>query len=343
MNQVISKKKLILKISICLLGLVIVMSLCAGIGDKKISLRKAFGTASAEPGENIDYEILFYIRLPRILLAAMVGAALACSGAALQAILRNPLAEPYILGISSGAGLGVIIAILSGLSWTIWAGSPVALFALTGALCTVWLVWWIGSLAVKSEPTNLLLAGVVVNAFFSAMIMFLTSIAKSDQLQSTVFWLMGNITEKDPLTLRLGAGAILGGIIALFALSNRLNVITFGDDQARAMGINPAATRFVAFAVAAFITAIAVSLSGLIGFVGLIVPHAVRLVFGPDHRQLLPIAALTGAGFLVCADTIARTVIAPAQLPVGVITAIAGGPFFLILLAKYSRRLGYLK
>ncbi|HDZ69444.1 MAG TPA: iron ABC transporter permease, partial [Phycisphaerales bacterium] len=181
------------------------------------------------------------------------------------------------------------------------------------------------------------------NAFFSAVIMFLTSIANSEQLRSTIYWLMGNITEKDWLVLWVSTCCILGGIIGLFSLCHKLNVLTFGEDDAKALGVKTSKTRVAAFGFAAFITAIAVSLSGLIGFVGLIVPHGVRLVFGPDHRQLLPLSAIIGSIFLVIADTLARTIVAPAQLPVGVITAIAGGPFFLVLLAKYSRKVSWLK
>jgi iron complex transport system permease protein len=215
--------------------------------------------------------------------------------------------------------------------------------AFAGALGTVWLVWFIGHFTGKSQVTSLLLAGVVINAFFSAVIMFLTSIAKSDQIHSTIFWLMGNITEKSLSVLSVSAGCILAGIFALFCISQRLNVLTLGEDEAKGLGIDTAKTKVVAFGFAAFITAIAVSLSGLVGFVGLIIPHGVRLVFGPDHRQLLPVSGIIGSAFLVAADTLARTVVAPAQMPVGVITAIAGGPFFLFLLAKYSRKVSWLK
>jgi len=183
----------------------------------------------------------------------------------------------------------------------------------------------------------------VVNAFFSALIMFLTSVAKSEQVHSTIFWMMGNMVEESFLVLWLGGGCVVAGIVALFFISPKLNALSFGDDQAKSMGVDTARTRTIAFAVAAFITAIAVSLSGLIGFVGLIIPHGVRLVFGPDHRQLLLVSAVIGAAFLVAADTLARTIVAPAQLPVGVVTAIAGGPFFLILLAKYSKKVSWLK
>ena len=342
MIETLTKKKLTLNILLCLAVLVIVIFLCAFRGTQQISLEKVLEGPAATAGENIDYEI-FIIRLRRVILAAIVGAALASAGVVLQAILRNPLADPYILGISSGAGLGVIIAVLSGITWTFWAGSPMAVFAFAGALVTVWLVWYVGHFTGKSQVTSLLLAGVVINAFFSAVIMFLTSIAKSQQLRSTIFWLMGNITEKDPLVLWTSGGFILAGIIGLFTICHKLNVLTFGQEQAQALGVDTTKTRFVAFGLSAFITAVAVGLSGLIGFVGLIVPHAVRLVFGPDHRQLLPVSAITGAIFLVIADTLARTILGHEQLPVGVITAIAGGPFFLILLAKYSRKVSWLK
>lgn len=331
------------KIVLPLAALLAVICLCALIGTEKISLRNALEGPAQTPGGNLDYDILFGVRLPRIILAALIGIALATSGAVLQAVLRNPLAEPYILGISSGAGLGVITAILTGFSFSFWAGSTVALFAFAGSAFTVWLVWLIGYFAGRFHVTTLLLAGVVVNAFFSAVIMFLTSIAKSKQLRATVLWLMGNITEKSPEVLWFSGIAICAGAIALFTLAHKLNALSLGDHEAKGLGINTAKTKMAAFGLTALITAVAVSLSGLIGFVGLIVPHAVRLILGPDHRILLPTSAITGAIFLVIADTIARSAFGAEQLPVGVITAIAGGPFFLILLAKYSRKLTWLK
>jgi iron complex transport system permease protein len=343
MTGTLTAKKLALKIFIALAMLALIMSFCALAGPQKISLRKVFAGPSASPGQNIDYEIFVGVRLPRVILAALVGAALAASGAVLQAILRNPLADPYILGISSGAGLGAITAVLLGITWTCWAGSPITIFAFAGAILTVWLVWYIGLFAGKSQVTSLLLAGVVINAFFSAVITFLISIAKSEQVYSTIFWLLGNITEKDFSVLLTCAVGVLSGIIALLAFSHHLNALSFGDEEAQSLGIDPAKTRMIVFGIAALITAVAVSVSGLIGFAGLIIPHAVRLVYGPDHRQLLPLSAITGGIFLVIADTVARTIVAPAQLPVGVITAVAGGPFFLILLAKYSRKVGWLK
>jgi len=342
MTNLLTARKLAARIALAFVVLVVVMFVCSLIGAESISLKAVFGRAGSQQTVNTDYEIFVHVRVPRIILACLVGAALACSGVVFQALLRNPLADPYILGISSGAGLGAIIAVISGFTWTLWGRSPIAVFAFAGALGTVWLVWFIGRFTGRSHVTGLLLAGVVVNAFFSSVIMFLTSIAKSDRVFSTIFWLMGNMTEEDFFVLWVGAGCVVAGVLALFYISPQLNAISFSEDDARTMGVNTARTQMLAFAIAAAITAVAVSLSGLIGFVGLVIPHAVRLVFGPDHRQLLPLSAIIGGAFLVAADTIARIIVAPAQLPVGVITAIVGGPFFLVLLVKYTHKVGWL-
>lgn len=342
MKELLTPRKLAVRIVSAGIVLFVVMLVCSLIGTESISLKTAFCKVSEQAAVNPDYEILVKVRLPRIILAAIVGAALSCSGATFQALLRNPLADPYILGISSGAGLGAIIAVIGGFNWTLWGRSPIAIFAFAGAIGTVWLVWFISRLTGKFHVTGLLLAGVVVNAFFSAMIMFLTSVAKGEQVYATIFWLMGNMTEEDFFVLWFGGGCVLAGILILFNISPQLNAISFGDEEARSIGINIAGTHVIAFAVAAFITAVAVSLSGLVGFVGLIVPHAVRLVFGPDHRQLFPLSAAAGAIFLVIADTLARIVVAPAQLPVGIVTAMVGGPFFLVILIKYSKKAGWL-
>lgn len=338
MHPPLTPRTLLLRTTVAAALLIAIMLACALVGPQPVSLRAALSGApdGAMPGP--DYEILVRVRIPRVLLAAMVGAALACSGVIFQALLRNPLADPYILGISSGAGLGAMIAVIGGLGWTLWGRSPIAVFAFLGALGTVWLVWGIGRLTGKYQVTGLLLAGVVVNAFFSAVIMFLVSIARGQHLYSTLFWLMGNLAEEDFFVLWVGGGGIAAGLIALFFLGPQLNIISVGHQDARSIGVPVAKIEFAAFAISAFITAVAVSLSGLIGFVGLIVPHAVRLVFGPDHRQLLPLSCLAGAMFLVVADTVARTVVAPAQLPVGVVTAMIGGPFFLFLLIRHSKR-----
>lgn len=337
MHRTLSPRTLLIRVALAAALLVLVMLVCSLVGTERISLKAAL-TGGGPASPNPDFEILMHVRVPRIILAAIVGAALAGAGVTFQAVLRNPLADPYILGISSGAGLGAMLAVISGFHWTLFGRSPIAVFAFAGALGTVWLVWMVGRVTGKFHVTGLLLAGVVVNACFSAVIMFLTSIARSQEVHATLFWLMGNMAEEDFFVLWAGAGAVLAGLIALFFISPQLNAISFGAVEAQSMGINVKKTQFLAFAVSAFITAVAVSLSGLIGFVGLIVPHAVRLVLGPDHRQLLPLSSLVGAMFLVLADTVARVVVAPAQLPVGVITAMIGGPFFLILLMRYNRK-----
>lgn len=338
MPPLLSPRTLMIRIALATLLLVGVMLACSLVGTESISLKAALTGGQDAASPNPDFEILMHVRVPRIILAAIVGAALAGAGVTFQAVLRNPLADPYILGISSGAGLGAMLAVISGMSWTLCGRSPIAVFAFAGALGTVWLVWIVGRVTGKFHVTGLLLAGVVVNACFSAVIMFLTSIAKSQDVHATLFWLMGNMTEEDFFVLWAGGGSVVAGLVALFFISPQLNALSFGQTDAQSMGIDVRRTQFLAFAIAAFITAVAVSLSGLIGFVGLIVPHAVRLVLGPDHRQLLPLSSLVGAMFLVLADTAARIVVAPAQLPVGVITAMIGGPFFLLLLMRYNRK-----
>jgi len=342
-QQFLSPRTLCLRVAVTAVMLVAVMLLCALVGPERISLRTALAGINGSALPNPDYEILVHIRVPRVVLAAIVGAALAAAGVALQALLRNPLADPYILGISSGAGLGATLAIVGGFSWTLWGRSPVAVFAFAGALGTVWLVWVIGRITGKFHVTGLLLAGVVVNAFFSAVIMFLISMARGQQLHATMFWLMGNMAEEDFFVLWIGAGCVMAGVVSLYFLAPQLNAISFNPVDARSMGIHVERVQLLVFIVSAFVTAIAVSLSGLVGFVGLVVPHAVRLMLGPDHRQLLPIASICGAMFLVVADTAARVIVAPAQLPVGVVTAIVGGPFFLVLLVRYNRKVSWLR
>jgi len=218
--------------------------------------------------------------------------------------------------------------------------SAMMLTAFAGAIGTTWIVWLIGKAAGRANITGLLLAGVVVNAFFSAMIMFMTSIASAREVQMTMFWLMGSIAQMQQFeVIAVSALVVIVGVVLLTRLGPSLNMLSFGVEDAAALGLSAAKVCTIAFGVAALITSTAVCLGGLIGFVGLIVPHAVRLVAGPDHRQLIPLSALMGAAFVVLADTLARVVVAPAMLPVGVVTAMIGGPFFLILLVRYTKNL----
>ena len=324
--------------AIGLVMLIAVIIICSMIGSQKISLTAVWSYIFGKTTDSTDYTILFQLRLPRCILAALVGASLAISGVVLQALLRNPLADPYILGISSGAGLGAMLAMATGLQVSFLGISSIGLFAFIGAIGTVWLVWWLGIMAGGRQVSNLLLAGVVVNAFFSAIIMFLSSIISSSGLQGTMMWLMGNVRDAGSGDIMISTICLTIALIVLFRISAELNALSFGQKDAQSMGVNVNSTRLIAFATTAFITSVAVSMSGLIGFIGLIVPHTVRLVIGPDHRRLLPMCGFAGAIFLVVCDTFARTIIAPRQLPVGIITAITGAPFFLVLLIKYSRK-----
>ena len=323
--------------------MVVLLAVMAGamrVGSESVSIARAFEQASSQDKAGPDYQILLHMRLPRVVVAAVVGAALAGAGVVCQVLLRNPLADPYLLGVSSGAGLGAILAVVSGVTWSMWGGSAMAVFAFTGALATLGLVWTLGRSVGSLGVTGLVLAGVIVNAFLSAAIMAVVALAKGDQVYATLFWLMGNVGEEALPVVWLATGGVGVCLTALFLVSPRLNVVCFGDDQARAMGVDVGRVRCVAFAVCGLMTAVAVSLAGLVGFVGLVIPHAVRLICGADCRQLLPMAAVAGAAFLVVCDTICRVVVAPAQLPVGIVTALIGGPVFIGLLVVHGRRIG---
>jgi iron complex transport system permease protein len=276
--------------------------------------------------------ILFSVRLPRIIFAGIVGASLSLGGVIFQAILRNPLADPYVLGISGGSALGAIIGILLGAS-SFYLGVP--LLAFLGALVTVFLVFVIvGGTRGPLLDNSLLLSGVVVNAFFSAAILFFLSIVNSMELHSITFWLMGDLSRASTKEICVAGFCLLVGFVLLYAQARKLNLILQGEDTALQLGVNVERTKQWLLIVTSLITAVAVSLAGIIGFVGIMVPHFMRLIFGSDHRLLLPVTALFGASFLIVADTIARVVFAPAELPVGVITALCGAPYFIFLLKR---------
>jgi iron complex transport system permease protein len=280
-------------------------------------------------GSDTERTILLSLRLPRAILAGLVGAGLSVSGATFQALLRNPLADPYLLGVSSGAAVGAIIAILLGLS-TFSLGLPLASFL--GALLTILVVFYFGRQDGKIHPHTLLLAGVITGSFLSALIMFFISVSQREELHTIIFWLMGDFSFSSPRIILIIFPCILLGVVLLYLRSRHLNLILSGEENALQLGVEVEKLKLISYLSASLITAASVSACGLIGFVGLIVPHSVRLIFGPDHRLLIPSAALLGASFLVASDTLARTVLAPVELPVGVITAAFGGPFFIYLL-----------
>jgi iron complex transport system permease protein len=276
--------------------------------------------------------ILLQVRLPRVLLGFLVGGSLAVVGVALQAVLRNPLADPYVLGISSGAALGAAVAILLGIGRTVLAIAALPLFAFVGGLISLLVVYRIAATHGRFPVYILLLAGVILNAIFSALIMFVTSIMDPNRSFGTMAWLMGTLTAPTyPAMAALAIYLVAGGLI-LLRQARALNLLTLGEESALSMGVDVERVKKTVFFTSALLTGAVVSVSGMIGFVGMVVPHAVRMVSGADHRLLLPASALAGGTFLIAADTVARTVLAPGEIPVGVVTALAGGPFFIFLL-----------
>lgn len=278
--------------------------------------------------------ILMHIRLPRVFLAFMVGGCLAAVGVALQALLRNPLADPYVLGISSGAALGTAVAMLFGIGTTVLALSALPLFAFVGGLLSIGIIYRIAVSYGRLPVHTLLLSGVVLNAICSALIMFITSIMEPNRSYGMMAWLMGTLLAPNYAALAVLCLyiAVGGGILAAHA--HALNILTLGEEAARSLGVEVERVKKCIFVIGALLTGAVVSVSGLIGFVGMVVPHAVRLVIGPDHRLLLPASALVGGMFLTLADAVARTVLAPNEIPVGVVTALIGGPMFLGLLMR---------
>jgi iron complex transport system permease protein len=291
--------------------------------------------AGQEPSAPDDL-ILFSVRLPRILFAGVVGASLSAGGVIFQALLRNPLADPFVLGISGGSALGAILAIVIGAS-AFYLGLP--FLAFIGALATVFLVFVVagGPRGVLLD-NSLLLAGVVVNSFFSAAILFALSVVDSLELHSISFWLMGDLSRASLPEIGGAALCLVACFAVLYAQARKLNLIVQGEETALQLGVNVRATKYLLLAATSLVIAVAVSFAGIIGFIGIMVPHMMRLVYGSDHRLLLPAAALFGASFLVAADTAARTVLAPSELPVGVITALCGAPYFIFLMRRKERR-----
>lgn len=279
--------------------------------------------------------IVIDIRLPRILLGALVGSALAVAGTTMQAMFRNPMASPYILGISSGAAFGAALAFILGLNF-LFGISGVTILAFLFTLLTTYLVYSIAKSGERTSVENLLLTGIAVGSFFSALVSFLMYIS-GEQLTTIWFWLMGGLWASDWNKLLFTLPLILFGIVALFLVRRHLNLLLMGEETALNLGLEVETFKKIVIILTSLITAAAVSVCGIIGFIGLIIPHMMRIIVGSDHRILLPSSCLIGAIFLVWVDTLARTIIAPVEIPVGIITALLGAPFFLYLLRKRRR------
>lgn len=304
------------------------------VGSTSISLSRAFDR-SIPFADNVDAQIFFVARMPRVVAGAVVGAALASAGVVLQALLHNPLATPFTLGVSAGAALGAMLVISFGAAATLGPLSAVPLASLAGAFVAAAVVYALATKPGRPMSTSvLLLAGVVLNSFFSALILFVQYMADFAETYRTVRWLMGDVDVGSfgPIA---GIAPLLLIAFAIFALlPSSLNLLGVGPDTAATRGVDVARTQRLAFVGAALATSAAVALAGPIGFIGIVVPHLVRLMSGVDHRIVLPASALFGAAFLVACDLVARTVLAPVEVPVGIVTAMLGGPFFLWLLVR---------
>ena len=304
------------------------------IGSTPMHLARALDR-SLPFSENVDAQILFVARLPRTLAAALVGAALASAGVVFQGLLRNPLATPFTLGVSSGAALGAMLAITFG--WTLGLGgiSAVATASFAGAGAAVAIVYALARARHGGLSTNvLLLAGVTLNAFFSALILFVQFLADFTDIYRMLRWLVGDLDVASYQPLAAALPLLLVSFLLFGWLARPLNLLSLGPDSAEAHGIDVRQAQRAAFFSASLATGAAVSIAGPIGFIGIIVPHLVRLLVGADHRVVLPASALFGAAFLVMCDLLGRTLMPPIEVPVGVITALIGGPFFLWLLMK---------
>jgi len=280
--------------------------------------------------------VLMNIRLPRTLLALLVGVALALSGAVFQALLRNPLADPHLLGVSAGGALGVVIG-----SSFLMAGSlalSIPALSLLGSLLAVVFVYRFSLRKGALSLYTLLLIGVVMNSVFISVIIFIQSLVRSDELMSVLFWLLGNLSFTNYRRILFVAIVIFTSAALLFSQARKLNILSLGESTAHSLGVDVESTKRFVFFFAALLTGVAVSVSGIIGFIGLVIPHLARLLFGSDYRKLLPASAVLGGIILIFSDSVARTIIAPQELPVGVITSFLGAPFFFYLLKRQEAK-----
>jgi iron complex transport system permease protein len=324
--------KPVLRLALLMAALAGALLLGVRMGAVSLSVREVVAGARGL-GDPTTIAIVRRLRLPRALLAALVGGSLAASGATFQALLRNPLAEPYILGVSGGAAVGAVGAIV--LTGAPASGAMVALSAFAGAILAILLVFRVAASVGKALDTRvLLLAGVVVGAFFNACILLALTFADTESFRSAMFWMMGSFSGATWRGIGTMAGAMVPALLLLFALARPLNLFAVGEETAAFLGVRTERTKLLAYGTASLLTAAAVAVSGVIGFVGLVVPHVVRMLWGGDHRFLLPASVLLGATFAVLADTLARTAAAPTELPIGVVTAFVGVPFFVYLLRR---------
>ena len=294
-------------------------------------------TGNKEVLEGMDKAVPFVVmdvRLPRILTAALVGGGLAMSGVVYQGILLNPLADPYTLGVSSGAAFGASLALLANLAFSVFVSVP--LFAFIGAVATLFIVLHLSSFQGQISANTLILSGVIVGAILSAGISFIKYLA-DEQVAVIIFWLMGSFASRSWGDVAIVAVAVVIGLVITLYYGRDLNIMSLGGRSADSLGVETARTRKILLVTASMVTAICVAVSGIIGFIGLIVPHLMRFVVGPDNRKLLPVSVFAGATLLLLADTVTRAVL-PAEVPIGVLTALIGGPFFCVIFRRKQKR-----
>lgn len=321
-----------------LLALLLALTLSLAIGSVFISPRELWAVLTGTGSETAS-TILLKIRLPRTVLIALTGMALGGSGAAYQGLFRNPLADPYLIGVASGAGLGAVVAMSVRWPYTFWGLLAVPLAAFAGALLTVFAVYWLARVGRTVPTTNLILAGVALSSFATSLTSFLM-LRSTGEVRRALGWLLGGASQGGWTAILAVLPYLVIGLGALLVSGHALNVLQFGDDQAQQLGMNVTRAKTLLLIAASMAAAAAVAFSGIIGFVGLVVPHVMRRWRGPDYRRLIPLSLVGGAAALLYSDVLARVVLAPQEIPVGIITALAGAPFFLWVLRR-SKNQGY--
>lgn len=324
----------------CTLAVLIIVSAGSGMvpippdTTARVVLHRVFPGLVDPAWTDVDAQIIWEYRLPRTLLAAIVGAGLALVGTTLQAVVRNPLADPWVLGVSSGAGLGAVLSMVAGAAWL--GGIPLAVAAFLGAACATTLLFGLARRQGRLTPLRLVLSGVALSYLFSAATNYLVLTTDAEQVFGVLFFLLGSVASADWNDLTIPLVVIAAGFVHLTARVRALNALLAGDEAATALGIHLDRLRGELLLLTSLMTGVMVAVSGGIGFVGLVIPHVSRLFVGADHRRLIPVAALVGAIFLVLVDLLARTVADPVELPIGVVTAAIGAPFFLWLMRRRS-------
>ena len=340
------KGKVALLFIILSVGLVVATLLSAALGQMQIPIfevvgslcRKAGLTCGIEPTHPNADAALWEVRFPRVALAVLVGAALSSAGAIMQGVFGNPLADPGIIGVSSGAAVGASLMIITGLAAGSTFSIPAGAFV-TGVL-TALLIYSISRSGGRTRVITLILVGVAVNAFGGAALALMTFAADMNQREQIVFWQMGSLAGSMWASVGTVLPLVIIGLALAFMISGKLDLLSLGDDAARHLGLNIERLRIGAIMIVAVLTAAAVAFAGIVGFVGLVVPHVIRMIIGPGHRVLVPASALGGALLLVAADTFARTAVSYAELPLGMLTALIGGPFFFYLIRATSKKNG---